>query len=114
MLESSQSLQTPLVDRFNRRINVLRISVTDRCNFRCQYCIAEEDVEFSPAEELLSYEEITRLVKIFLGYGVSILRLTGGEPLVRPDLPLLISEIKGIGGSTKPHFLLWCRKKLVG
>ena len=59
-------------------------------------------MEFSPAEELLSYEEITRLVKIFLGYGVSILRLTGGEPLVRPDLPLLISEIKGIGGSTKP------------
>lgn len=78
-----------LQDRFGRIHDDLRISVTDRCNLRCTYCMPEEPVWF-PHEEILSYEEIVRLVRVAIRRGVRKLRLTGGEPLIRRDLPLLV------------------------
>ena len=83
-----------LPDRFGRALRDLRISVTDRCNFRCPYCMPAEvfgrDFAFLPREEVLSFEEIARLASIFVGLGVHKLRITGGEPLVRRDLPSLV------------------------
>ena len=80
----------------------LRISVTDRCNFRCPYCmpaeIFGESYQFLPKEEILSFEEITRLARIFVDLGVKKLRITGGEPLLRNDLPALIAMLSGIDG----------------
>ncbi len=90
-------------DTFNRPLHDLRISVIDRCNFRCNYCMPEEEFKhykFLDPADWLSFEEIERLVKIFAQYGVSKIRLTGGEPLIRPNLSQLIgrlSLIKGIG-----------------
>ena len=84
-----------LPDRFGRALRDLRISVTDRCNFRCPYCMPAEvfgrDFAFLPRDEVLSFEEIARLATIFVGLGVHKLRITGGEPLVRRDLPALIA-----------------------
>ena len=84
-----------LPDRFGRALRDLRISVTDRCNFRCPYCMPAEvfgrDFAFLPREEVLSFEEIARLAAIFVGLGVHKLRITGGEPLVRRNLPALIA-----------------------
>ena len=84
-------------DRFGRALRDLRISVTDRCNFRCPYCMPAEvfgrDFAFLPKEQVLSFEEITRLASIFVGLGVHKLRITGGEPLVRRDLPELIRSL---------------------
>ena len=78
-------------DTLGRPLHDLRISVTDRCNFRCVYCMPRAvfgpDHAFLPREELLRFEEITRLVRLFVGLGVRKVRLTGGEPLVRRDLP---------------------------
>lgn len=88
-----------MLDRFNRRINYLRISVTDRCNFRCTYCMPAEGVPLKAHSEILSFDEITEIVRIGTTLGLSKIRLTGGEPLVRKDLPKLvkmISEIEGI------------------
>ena len=80
----------------------LRISVTDRCNFRCTYCMPKEvfgrDFAFVPREELLTFEEIARLAKVFAGLGVTKLRITGGEPLLRRDLPELIAMLHAIDG----------------
>ena len=80
----------------------LRISVTDRCNFRCPYCmpaeIFGEAYEFLPREEILTFEEITRLVRLFAGFGVTKARITGGEPLLRTELPRLIGMIAGVDG----------------
>src|SRR5260370_13527880 len=80
----------------------LRISVTDRCQFRCTYCMPREvfgrDFAFLPREELLTFEELTRLARIFAGLGVRKLRLTGGEPLLRRDLDKLVAMLAGIGG----------------
>jgi GTP 3',8-cyclase len=84
-------------DRFGRALRDLRISVTDRCNFRCPYCMPAEvfgrDFAFLPRTEVLSFEEIARLAAIFVGLGVGKLRITGGEPLVRRDLPVLIDYL---------------------
>lgn len=89
-------------DKLNRPLRDLRISVIDRCNFRCQYCMPAEiygpDFAFLPKSELLSYEEIERLAKIFVGLGVEKIRLTGGEPLLRKDLPLLVEMLSKIEG----------------
>ncbi len=86
-----------LPDRFGRALRDLRISVTDRCNFRCPYCMPAEvfgrDFAFLPREEVLSFEEIARLATIFVGLGVHKLRITGGEPLVRRNLPALIGYL---------------------
>ncbi len=88
----------PLSDGFGRRIKNLRVSVTDRCNFRCHYCMPEEGLQWLKRDELLSYEEIERLVRLFVGIGVEEVRLTGGEPLVRRDLPVLIEKLARIPG----------------
>jgi len=87
----------PIVDGFQRLHSNLRISVTDRCNIRCQYCMPES-VKFLPQRDLLSFEQITRLVHILAPLGVDRIRLTGGEPLVRSQLPVLIDMIKAIPG----------------
>lgn len=91
-----------LVDHFKRPLRDLRISVTDRCNFRCSYCMPEEifgeKYQFLPNREILRYEEITRLAEIFIRLGVHKLRITGGEPLVRKDLEVLIGQLAHLEG----------------
>jgi cyclic pyranopterin phosphate synthase len=86
-----------LVDSFGRQHTNVRISVTDRCNIRCYYCMPEE-VRFGPREEVLRFEEIERVVRILADLGVDKVRLTGGEPLVRKDLPRLVESISKISG----------------
>jgi len=88
----------PLVDSFGRIHDNLRISVTDRCNIRCFYCMPERDVHFVERREILDFEEIVRFARIAAGLGVTKLRVTGGEPLVRRDLPVLIRELVRIPG----------------
>src|SRR6187455_649116 len=87
-------------DILGRPLHDLRISVTDRCNFRCTYCMPKEvfgpDFAFLPRSEVLSFEEIERVARAFVELGVEKLRITGGEPLVRRDLPVLISALAGI------------------
>src|SRR5688500_12579318 len=79
-----------LLDTFERPLRNLRLSVTDRCNLRCQYCMPEAEYVWLPREDLLHFEEISTLVDVFLSLGVDRLRLTGGEPLLRRDLPSLV------------------------
>lgn len=86
-----------LIDPFGRTIEYLRISVTDRCDLRCSYCMSE-DIEFLPRQDILSFEEIIRLAKSFAHLGVKKIRLTGGEPLMRKKLPELVASIKAIEG----------------
>src|SRR5215475_4546169 len=86
-----------LVDSFGRLHNNLRISVTDRCNIRCVYCMPEQ-VEFLPRASLLSFEEIERFVRIAVTLGIDKVRLTGGEPLVRRGLPRLVEKLTRIPG----------------
>ena len=81
-----------LVDPFGRQVSYLRVSVTDRCDFRCEYCMAE-DMTFLPKSEVLSLEELDRLCSAFVRKGVRKLRLSGGEPLVRKDIMLLIRKL---------------------
>jgi cyclic pyranopterin phosphate synthase len=90
-------MKPPLVDSFGRCHNNLRISVTDRCNLRCTYCMPE-DVEFLPKDHLLTFEEITRVANIAASLGVDKLRLTGGEPLLRQDLHRLVRMLVAISG----------------
>lgn len=91
-----------VLDKFGRPIRDLRISVTDRCNFRCTYCMPKEifgdDYVFMPKDQLLSFEEIERLASVFAELGVKKLRLTGGEPLLRQDMPQLIERLNNIDG----------------
>ncbi|MCR8645345.1 GTP 3',8-cyclase MoaA [Paenibacillus sp. N1-5-1-14] len=87
-----------LVDSYNRKHDYLRISVTDRCNLRCVYCMPEEGMEFEPNEKLLSFEEITEVVRILAKQGLRKLRLTGGEPLVRKNLEQLVEMLANIPG----------------
>lgn len=89
---------TPLLDKFGRVHDNLRISVTDRCNIRCFYCMPEEGVQFTDRKEILSFEEIERFVRAAVPLGITKLRLTGGEPLVRRDLPRLIGKLGSIEG----------------
>ena len=88
----------PLVDSFARLHDNLRISVTDRCNIRCTYCMPETGVPFMPHSEILTYEEIERFVRVAVTLGVNKIRVTGGEPLVRRDLPDLIGRLAAIPG----------------
>lgn len=88
----------PLVDTFGRVHTSLRISVTDRCNIRCFYCMPDENVRFRPRHEILTFEEIERFVRVAASLGVTKLRLTGGEPLVRADLPSLVQRLASIDG----------------
>jgi cyclic pyranopterin phosphate synthase len=87
-----------LVDTYGRLHDNLRISVTDRCNIRCYYCMPEETPAYGPREEILSFEEIERFVRIAAGLGVRKLRITGGEPLLRKGLPELIAKLIAVPG----------------
>jgi cyclic pyranopterin phosphate synthase len=89
---------TGLIDRFGRVHTNLRISVTDRCNIRCFYCMPAENVQFKPREEILSFEEMERFARVVAGLGVNKLRLTGGEPLVRSDLHVLVRRLAAVPG----------------
>ncbi len=95
--ELTDSAPTALIDRFGRRITYLRISVTDRCDFRCVYCM-EPDQRFAPRDQLLSLEEIAQVARTFVGLGVRKIRLTGGEPLVRRNVLWLMREIASLSG----------------
>jgi len=88
----------PLIDSYGRIHTNLRISVTDRCNIRCFYCMPEEGVKFVSRREILDFEEIERFVRIAVGLGIDKVRVTGGEPLVRRDLPVLIRSLAAIPG----------------
>ena len=81
-----------LVDKYGRRITYVRLSITDRCDFRCTYCMAEE-MTFLPRHEVMSLEECLRVASVFVGLGVSKLRITGGEPLVRKDAMWLVKKL---------------------
>src|SRR3954471_22642328 len=91
---------TAVVDTLGRPLHDLRISVTDRCNFRCTYCMPKEvfgaDFAFLPRAELLTFEEIERVARVFVELGVEKLRLPGGEPLVRRDLPVLVAKLAAL------------------
>src|SRR3954449_9246107 len=93
---ASVSNNAPLVDSLGRTHTSLRISVTDRCNIRCFYCMPNEDVRFRPRDEILTFEEITRFASVVSQMGVRRLRLTGGEPLVRAELPRLVKMLAGL------------------
>jgi cyclic pyranopterin phosphate synthase len=89
---------TPVEDRFGHRISYLRISITDRCNERCRYCMPEERQEWLPREGILSYEEILRILKIGAGMGIRKVRITGGEPLTRRNVLSLIRSVAAVSG----------------
>lgn len=86
-----------MFDNYNRNVNYLRVSVTDRCNFRCSYCMPPSGTSFIDMKEILTYEEILRIIRVVSKYGVKKIRLTGGEPLVRLGLVELVREISQIG-----------------
>ena len=87
----------PLVDSFGRVASDLRVSVTDRCNFRCRYCMPPEGLPWMPKDELMSYDEIHRIVGVLVDCGVRSLKITGGEPLVRRDLDVLVGMLRALG-----------------
>src|ERR1700692_35488 len=91
--QSNPSPESSLNDQLGRPLRSLRVSVTDRCNLRCNYCMPREEYVWLPREELLTFEEITRLVEVFTSLGVEDVRLTGGEPLLRRDLPRLVQML---------------------
>src|SRR4051795_514771 len=91
-------VREPLFDGHGRRIGDLRVSVTDRCNFRCQYCMPAEGLPWLERSEILTFEEVERLVGLFVSMGVGDVRLTGGEPLVRKDFPRLVSMLTTLEG----------------
>src|SRR5512144_931218 len=90
--------RAPLVDGHGRAIRDLRVSVTDRCNFRCQYCMPAEGLPWLEREAVLHFEEIERLVALLVSLGVGDVRLTGGEPLVRRDFPTLAGLLARVDG----------------
>lgn len=96
MADNSSQERRILIDRFGRVINYLRISVTDRCNLRCIYCMPKEGIKYKRRNEILSYEEIYDFVKVGLGLGIKKIRLTGGEPLIRRDIRRLIEMLSSL------------------
>src|SRR5437660_720905 len=93
---STRMSELAMHDSFGRRIEYLRISVTDKCNLRCVYCMPEEGLPWLKREQLLSYEEIARIVEVMAGMGLRRIRLTGGEPPVRRDLHTLVGPLARI------------------
>ena len=89
-----------MLDQFNRTINYLRISVTDRCNLRCRYCMPEDGITPLRHEDILSYDEITDFTRVAVGLGINKVRITGGEPLVRKSISLLIEKLSSLEGIT--------------
>ncbi len=108
---AGEAISSPLIDRKQRRVTYLRVSVTDRCNYRCTYCMPEDGVDHVDRADILSFEEIVALVRCFVGLGVDRIRLTGGEPTVRRDLVDLVRLLRAIPGlreialSTNGHLL---------
>ncbi|HEY0614006.1 MAG TPA: GTP 3',8-cyclase MoaA [Candidatus Elarobacter sp.] len=98
MIDLIETVAEPLVDAFRRPITYLRVSVTDRCNLRCVYCMPEEGLPWIPKPNILSFEEITTIVRAAAGIGVRSIRLTGGEPLIRRDLDQLVAMIAAVPG----------------
>src|SRR5271165_2090089 len=103
LVERITSKYTPtstnrLVDSFKREHTYLRVSVTDRCNLRCMYCMPAEGIEWRAKKEILTFEEITRICRIFVSMGITKIRLTGGEPLVRKDLEVLAGQLAQLRG----------------
>lgn len=105
-------MPVPLVDPYNRTVRDLRISITDRCNFRCTYCMPQEGMQWLPRQDLLSYEELTRVARVCVErFGFDSIRITGGEPTVRAHLPVLIGRLAELGvdlamttnGASLPH-----------
>ncbi len=92
------AVKTALTDRFGRRISYLRLSVTDRCDLRCSYCMPKGFSGFEEPENWLRFDEITRIVAAFARMGVGRVRLTGGEPLLRRGLPQLVAQLSGLPG----------------
>jgi GTP 3',8-cyclase len=111
MNSANLSMLPVLKDSHGRAIRDLRISVTDRCNFRCFYCMPQEAMEWQPKTEILTYEEILRLTEVFVSLGINKLRVTGGEPMVRRDVESVIERLAAIPGvadlamTTNAHFL---------
>src|SRR5690349_18279335 len=111
-----------MLDPFNRRIDYLRVSITDRCNFRCVYCMPEQGFPATPKKEHLTVEEMARLIRIAAGLGITKVRLTGGEPLLKKELPWLVQQvasfdwIQDISCTTNGYLLeeLACRLALCG
>src|SRR5207245_6649908 len=95
--QRTRPTEGPLIDTFGRAADDLRISVTDRCNFRCTYCMPAEGLTWLPRSDLLTFGELTRLLGVFVNLGVRSLKVTGGEPTVRADLPNLIRMFRGVG-----------------
>ena len=95
--ESSRHADGTLVDKYGRHVTYIRLSITDRCDFRCTYCMAEE-MEFLPRDRVLSLEECLRVVRTFVGLGVTKVRITGGEPLVRRNVMWLLERIAALDG----------------
>src|ERR1700716_3077278 len=90
--------RVPLLGPFDRRVKDLRISITDRCNFRCTYCMPHEGMQWLPREELLTFEELERIARVCVErFGFASIRVTGGEPTVRAHLPLLIEKLARLG-----------------
>lgn len=100
VLEDNEILPTHglLIDRYGRRIKSMRISVTDKCNFRCTYCMPAEGLPWLKKAEILSYEEIERIARVAVNLGIEQIRLTGGEPLVRRDVPELVRQLRPVEG----------------
>ncbi|MFT5681354.1 MAG: cyclic pyranopterin phosphate synthase [Myxococcota bacterium] len=109
----------PLTDQYGRVHTYLRVSVTDRCNYRCVYCMPAEGMSWVPRKELLTYEEIARIVRVFAGLGIRQIRLTGGEPTMRSDITQLIATLRDIPGiddlsmTTNAHTLARLAQPLV-
>jgi molybdenum cofactor biosynthesis protein A len=93
---SAEKMKKTLIDPYGRQLNYLRLSVTDRCNFRCYYCMPEEGMNFVDRKDLLSYEEMEQLTRIFVGLGIDKIRITGGEPFVRRGIMDFLSTISQI------------------
>ncbi len=96
--KSYRNEMTGLIDTYGRIANNIRISVTDRCNFRCTYCMPEEGMQWLRKDALLTFEEIARVATIIVSLGVNKIRLTGGEPLMRKDLHILVRMLKSVNG----------------
>ena len=96
--ESPDLTQTELIDRYNRHLNYLRISITDRCNLQCNYCVPRSDIPKLDHGDILSYEEILRVVRIGVGLGIKKVRVTGGEPLVRKGAVKFLKSLVDMEG----------------
>ena len=96
----NERVSRQLIDKFGRIVRKMRISVTDRCNFRCRYCMPAEDIPWIPREQILTFEEIERITRIVSRFGVQKIRLTGGEPMARNGIEELVERLKRIEGIT--------------